>query len=484
MMGYALRGEYAWMLITILASIVVALFVSLQAGFFMIVFAAIAWWVWQYPEQGFLFLIVTIPLLPMLKITHSIDTASLVKDVIIATLFLRVFAVPLLTKTLPYRRNIVVLPALLLMCWSLLQMVRADSLILGILRWRDIMLYLLLYIAVLYLPHTKEIMKTRLRWFATSVAVVLLLGVYQWFFASDSAVLRYDPVREIWIPRLSSILAHPSIFGQYIAGAATLFAALAVYARSAKVQLASAAAFLVTLPFIYLTYSRAVWMGLTAALLLMGGVYGAYLLSRNIDKKKLSAYAMSAAVPVSAIILLLLITTPVGGFVRSIVDPTYGSNEERIEFMVRLIAPTTSGQAIVGQGLGNVTAQQFRTIDIETYDLATVSARAVQQTKDRTLVDNQYLKTFVEMGVIGLVIYGWIYFRLGKAAAVLALSAKQKTRRIIGLWAVGFLTAFIVQAFFIDIWAVFPTNAAFWIIAALVSASSVSSGQIRTEDAY
>ncbi len=64
------------------------------------------------------------------------------------------------------------------------------------------------------------------------------------------------------------------------------------------------------------------------------------------------------------------------------------------------------------------------------------------------------------MGLVGLLIYGFLYYRLFKSANRLG---------VIQLWLIGFLVSFIIQSFFVDIWDIFPTNAYFWIIAALAS---------------
>ncbi|HLD25684.1 MAG TPA: hypothetical protein VJC05_01405, partial [Candidatus Andersenbacteria bacterium] len=161
------------------------------------------------------------------------------------------------------------------------------------------------------------------------------------------------------------------------------------------------------------------------------------------------------------LLLLAIKLTPVGVYVRSALDPTYGSNEERIEFAARLIAPMANVEALVGRGLGDVLVQNFRAVDLQAIDIAAGAAREVQLTKNATLVDNQWLKTFVEMGLAGLLIYGWMFWRVGKQA--------WQVTEITGLWGLGFLAAFIIQGFFIDIWDIFPTNAAFWVVAAMVS---------------
>ncbi len=464
--------EYFWAFFIVLIAAVISLVVSAQVGFFVLLFSVLGWWTWKNSEHGFLLLLLLLPLLPMFKITQTLGTFSLIKDVLILTLFLRTFAVPLLTKKLEYRRNILIAPLVALVVWAVISALHANSLILGVLRLRDIVLYMLLYVAVLYLPHSREIMKRRLEWLLYSFGTALFMAGWQWFFAQDSAVLRFDPARSIWIPRLSGTLAHPSIFGEYVVAIQMLLISLILFVRNFQWKLIYTGLLLVSLPAMFLTYSRAVWLGFIAGTGLIVIGYLLYLATQRISKTKLASITVGGGIALFLLLIPILAFTPAGGLVRSIVDPTYGSNEERLEFFVRLIAPITSSQAIVGLGLGDVVEQNFRETDIEAYDLATGSSRQIQVAKDTTLVDNQYLKTFIEMGVIGLVLYGWVYWRLISHAIKNLLSKISDTENfIIPVWALGFLGAFILQAFFIDIWDIFPSNALFWIVAALLSQS-------------
>lgn len=472
---HTFEDSFGWALLIVAVGAFLSFFFSFQAGVFALFFAALAWWVWKYPEEGFLLLLVTLPILPMLKITQTIGTVTLLKDVIIGTLFVRQFLVPLCTKQLPYRRNILMAPIMVLGIWTAFEMLRADSLILGVLRARDIGLYALLYLGVLYLPHSPKLMVRRFVWFTGAFLVTGLLSIYQWFYAVDSSVLRFDPVREVWIPRLSSILAHPSIYGEYVVTAGSLFAALIVFARNQKTRLIMAALFIVTLPIIYFTYSRAVWLGFAAAI---AAVIGVYLLSvvhaRGMSRRvwRYLSYLLIAAVFIA---MLMLRFTSAGTFVQSAIDPTYGSNVERLEFLARLIAPMTNTEAMVGRGLGDVLEQNFREVDLEAIDIAEGSARAVQLTKNTTLVDNQYLKTFVEMGLVGLLIYAWLFIRFGKGIYE-GIKRNVFETRVVSVFAAGFLVAFVVQGLFIDIWDIFPTNALFWIVGGLLGAVLTPSG--------
>jgi hypothetical protein len=223
-----------------------------------------------------------------------------------------------------------------------------------------------------------------------------------------------------------------------------------------------------TLPLVYLTYSRGVWLGLCVAIL-------ALVIAQNrnffgwITRKRLMA-AFLICVAATAAVVILVHVTSLGVFLRSAIDPTYASNQIRLEFVARLIAPMTHMQALFGRGLGDVVEQTFREVHVTAFDVASGDAASVQLTKDSTLVDNQYLKTFVEMGLMGLLIYALIYWQMARYSWKLVVS-DEGIKRAAGLWGVGFLAAFMVQAFFIDIWDIFPTNMMFWVVAAIISAS-------------
>lgn len=454
-----LSPAYAWSLVVVAALAVVALVVSAQMALAGLVFALVAWWVWQEPEYGFLFFIILAPFLPLLKATQTLDELTLVKDIIILTLVLRLFVYPLLTKQLPYRRLELLLPLLVLIVWVLLGVVRADSLVLGVLRARDLLLYPLLYFVAAYLPVSIKIWRERLWWFLGSGVVTMLFGVYQWRWAADGAVLRFDPARSIWIPRLSATLVHPSIYGEYLVLLLTLLIALFLCIKPIRLRTVVFGLGVASLVSIYLTYSRGVWLGLVGGMLGLGVALGRWRRS----------WVVGGAAAFAVVVVLLVVLTPVGTFLWSSFDPTYSSNEIRLDFLARLISSVSNSEALLGKGLGDVVAQNFRAVTVAGSEVVLGGAREVQLAKDATLVDNQYLKTFVELGLFGSLIYGWVFWRLARSAWT-AAHGSDRTQQILGLWVFGFLAAFIIQAFFIDIWDIFPTNAALWILAGLLSA--------------
>jgi hypothetical protein len=465
------RQEFGWMLIAVAVAACLALFISVSAGYYALLFAAVAWWTWIYPEEALLFFIMLAPLLPMFKLTQTVENFTLVKDVFIATLFVRQFLRPLLKQTLPYRRNVFLLPILVLIAWLGVAALRADSHVLGILRLRDLGMYLLLYVGVLYLPLTKEILLTRVKWLLSGLVVVLVLAIYQWLWAPDGAVLRFDPARQIWIPRISATFGHPTVFGEYLIMIIAGLSAGWLVLKENKWRWLTTIGILLLLPFIYLTYSRGVWLGLICA---WGGIAIA-LIWQRFHLGTLS-HKIWKQITGGLVLLILLLAasiyfTPVGTFVRSAFDPTYPSNQIRLQFLNRLIAATSNTDALIGKGLGDVVQQtSLQVTDVTAGDILSGNGRAVQLSQDSTLVDDQYLKTFIEMGLVGLLIYGWIYGRFWKYSYQLLKQAGQM-EKIIGIMGIGFLVAFVVQALFVDIWDVFPTEAYFWIMAAVVSAT-------------
>jgi len=461
---------FSWVLLTLGVAMVLAAFVGVPAGLLAILFAATGWWVWQNPREAVLFFIVLAPILPMLKFTQAGGAITLLKDVIILTLFIRLVAWPLVTKTLAYRYNPLVSPLIALGTWVILGMLRADNVLLGVLRARDIILYVLLYLAVVQLPLTRSYIRSIMRWAGASLAVVLMLGVYQWFGAGDSAVLRFDPERLIWIPRISSVFAHPSVFGEYLLAAVAWLTAGWLVIKRQQIRIAFFIASIGLLPFIFLTYSRGVWIGYVAT---MATIAVAYVFSRSgRDFKRIFSGATMRSLGIGLLIIAATsyMFTPVGTFIRSSLDPTYASNAERLEFAARLIAPLSTTDALIGVGLGDVTAQNFRSVSVTTAAIAAGDARDVQLAKNATLVDSQHLKTFVELGFFGLLIYAWVYTQAVKASWQAALQDKVPIK-ILGLTTLGFIASFIIQGFFIDTWDIFPTNAIFWILAGLTIAS-------------
>ncbi|MEK7499421.1 MAG: O-antigen ligase family protein [Patescibacteria group bacterium] len=505
----SIKPNIAWGIIAIACIGFLYAIFGIEISVFALLGVLIAWWTFEYPEESFLTLIVLSPLLPLLKATQTLGNATLIKDVIIITLFLRNFAFPLLTQKLPYRRNGLFAPIVALTAWAFFEVLRAGITTLAILRLRDIVLYILLYFGVLYLPHTARRMKIRMGVFLATLVVTMLLGIFQFLHLPDSTVLRFDPARQIWIPRIASTFAHPTVFAEYLITGSMLLVGLILVIMPGLLRPAKLTSevgirdprrlailnllLLSTVILIYFTYTRAAWIGFVMGI---GAVIVVYFLpsyegrrggveraaddplpslktgrSPSYDGEKTRLLWLKLAVSTLiclAALFSLYRFTPVGTFLKSGFDVSYGSNADRIVFIVNLISQTSNTDAVIGKGLGNTISKTREGGDATAFDIASGESRTIQLSKDQTLVDNQYLKTFIEMGVVGIVITFWLFWRFFLASRK-TLGQTDNISQILGIFGIGFLAAFMVQALFVDIWDVYPTNAIFWTLAALAS---------------
>jgi len=355
--------------------------------------------------------------------------------------------------------------------WALFAVLRTGITTLSILRLRDIVLYILLYFGVLYLPHTAKKMNVRLTVFLTTLIIVMALGVFQFIYLPDSTVLRFDPVRQTWIPRIASTFAHPTVFAEYLITGAMLIIGVIISTRPWRIASLSLLLLATTL-LIYFTYTRGAWIGFAVGILAIGIMYATskqpHLTQPLLHKERRRILLWSIIILTGSIFFFVIFRfTPVGTFIRSGFDPLYASNADRIVFIVQLISQTSNSDAVIGKGLGNTISKTREGGNANAFDIASGESRTIQLSKDQTLVDNQYLKTFIEMGVVGIVLMFWLFWRFFLVSKS-AYAQHTIHSRVLGIFGIGFLVAFIIQALFVDIWDIYPTNALFWISAALI----------------
>lgn len=445
-----------------MVALFLALFFSAQAGLLLLTAAWVAVFTWRFPWTAFLLLVAVAPFLLLLKATVVLGPLTLLKDVVILALFARALRGDASVRHgASWPSSALLVPVFILLVWAMVAFLRADSPVLGLLRLRDLLLYAPMLLVTFRLVTSPGRLTTLLTVFLGSAAVVLLLGLLQWAFFADSMVLRFDPQRSIWIPRVSSVLAHPNNLGSYLLLLVPLSAALVLAPRLAyRRWLLALLVFTAGLASAYATYSRSAWIALAVSLAV--GAMAAVVLR---TPRLAGSVALGVAVAVSAAFAL----PNVRSLVASALDPAYESNRTRLLIFAGSLADLSNLGAVIGEGLGDTASLLKREAAISLYQIASASAREAQVAKARTFVDNGVVKTWIEQGVVGLVVAGWVAVRLLHASLVVARRSAEPEQRAVGLAACASLCGLAVLWLFLDVPDMFPVNLYFWTFAGLVS---------------
>ncbi|TSC72428.1 MAG: hypothetical protein G01um101438_512 [Parcubacteria group bacterium Gr01-1014_38] len=432
------------------------LFFSAQAGLLFLAAAWVAVGTWRYPWPAFLLLIATAPFLLILKATVVLGPLTVLKDVVILTLFLQSLRGG--GSLLPPALRV---PVLALVAWDLVTFVRADAFALGLLRLRDLLLYIPLLVIAARQIHTTERQRTFFTVFLGTAGLILLLAGIQRLQFPDSMVLRFDAARQVWIPRVSSVLAHPNHLGGYLVFTLALAAAVTgIRGLPRGLRLGAGILTAAGLVATTLTYSRSAWIAVPVALISAAVLPRVALAPRAVGAAFLTMVLFGSAV---------LAVPRVRQFVRAVADPAYQSNKTRLEIAAGSLVGISNVGAVIGEGLGDTTTLLQRTAEISLYDIVSAGAQEVQVAKARTFVDNGVVKTWVEQGAIGLVIVGWIAAHLVRLGLLALRHATDPETRAIGVAATAAVCGLAVLWLFLDVTDMFPANLYFWTFAGLVA---------------
>lgn len=440
------------------------LFFSAQSGLLFLAAAWVAVGTWKYPWPAFLLLIAVAPFLLIVKATVVLGPLTLLKDIVILTLFLRSLRGDGMLLASPLR-----IPVLALLAWSGIAFLRADAFALGVLRLRDLLLYVLVLVIAARQVKTPERRRTFFLVFLGTAALVLLLGVCQWFLFPDSMILRFDAARQIWIPRVASVLAHPNHLGGYLVFTLSLAAAVA-WTRGLARNVRTAAGLLLVggLVAAYFTYSRSAWVAVPLALagaVLLVGARRAFRAIGGLLLVLLLAIGVVFAIP------------SIREYVRAVANPAYQSNKTRLEIFAGSLAEVSNAGVLIGEGLGDTATLLQRTADISVHDIVAGEVREAQIAKARTFVDNGVVKTWVEQGTVGLVIAAWVAVRLLLLGFRTFRGSAEPEHRTIGMATVAMVCGLFALWFLLDVPDMFPANLYFWTFAGLVAGASQSSSK-------
>lgn len=430
------------------------LFFSAQAGLLALAAAWLAVGAWRFPKAAFALLLFFAPLLPIIKATEVLGPLTLLKDVIIGALFLRTAVLPVLHKRDPYRRNPLLLPIAVFVLWSFVGLAQTDAFVLGALRLRDLLLYLPLLWIARFLVRTHEDVRDLLRVLAGSAALVLLLALAQFLFFADGMVLRFDPARDTWIPRAGSVLAHPSILGSYLLFVIPLWSSL-LFVRSLSLgsRLLSAALSAGGFVALIATYSRGAWLAAAVSLC---------ALAITAVPWRRGALLAVAVGTIGVVALPVLLLPNVRSLLHTVADPTYQSNRERLDILAGLVAASTHVSALTGQGLADVLGATGRTATISLGDIVAADASLVRAVKAKTFVDNAVLKTWIELGLVGVLLLALIAGRFLVMCFRNARGGGVPEARAFARAGGAVTVGLIVLSFFLDVPEVFPVALLWW----------------------
>ncbi len=444
-------------------SLFLFLFFSQKAGLLFLVFSFIGFLAFQFPRPATLTLVAFLPFLPILKDAEVIPVITLIKDFLIVALFAAVIYKNFKNKKIIFLLNSFSILVVLLVLWGTVSFFFADNKVLGLLRLRDIVLYILAFFIIFDFIRNKNDLKKIVSILLIAAIFVLLLAPLQLFFFKDSMVKRFDPATNTWHSRIASSLAHPSIFGEYLVIIFSLAASLLIFKRPPKSHFVILTLItLFSIIFLYLTFSRGAWLGGVAA----GAAILFFLKNKIAAQKKL---LLSLGILLILATYLVMFHTKAPTYLATLIDRRYKSNEERLYMVYSLIGESNTTTNIFGKGLGDTT-QGREAKKIGLTEIFSFESQKIKEAKAKTLVDNQYLKTFSEMGLVGIAILLGIFYFLIKTAYKLIKITDDKFLKavLVGILAAG--VAFIVQGLAIDIFEIFPTNILFWTLAGVLMA--------------
>lgn len=212
---------------------------------------------------------------------------------------------------------------------------------------------------------------------------------------------------------------------------------------------------------VFATYSRSAWIAHAVAVAALGALA---LRSRR-------AATMPRLLAGAVVLALLVAALPrARAMLRTVVDPTYASNRERLEILVGIAADTTNVEALIGRGLGDVTASTLRSVSVSLGDIAAADVRSVRTAKARTFVDNAVLKTWVEGGLVGVLLVAWLLWRVLRLAWRESAGGALPEGRAVARAVFAATAGLVALSLFLDVPEIFPVALLWWALVGVIEA--------------
>lgn len=335
-------------------------------------------------------------------------------------------------------------PIILFILTGLLAFPLSGNIVASVEGFRTIFEYVFLYLLTVSLIRKPQEVRKMIHIILIIGTVVAIYGIYQYFFGMSSYILllgesatEYSMLFYGGQMRIASTAASPNGLGFYLM--MTILLSFGIYRRDISKPYKIEIIFSTVIMFICLlfTQSRASWVG---------GAIGLFVFVIIGKNKKLLIY-----IPIMLIAGLILSPPAIRMRANSIVDLNDPFTSVRLflwkdnlsRFMSR---PMGYGIGTMGH-LGNRYRSGFESI-----------------------VDNNYLKILLEMGLQGLIAFVWLLYSLFKKGIRSHRDFANQHLSYIPACLLSSLAAFAITGLFANAWEILPGGAYFWILAGFLMA--------------
>lgn len=256
--------------------------------------------------------------------------------------------------------------------------------------FRAIVQYVLWYFAVLQLIRDEKGAKRLTVFFVAIVGLMAVHGVYQYIVGVEMPAGWVDQNEAGVRTRVYSILTSPNIFGSLLTLAAPMAVSLCLGEKHRGRKILFGLITLMMLASLVFTSSRGAWIGFVVAFVV-------YVLLK--DKRLL--------VPgIAAMVLVIVLVPSVGNRITYMLSPEYIESSLRGGRLVRWLTGIRILQfyPVFGLGLGH-----FGGAVAMNHGLSTLVDTEVV---DTFYMDNYYLKTAVEAGLVGLAAFVMLMYQV------------------------------------------------------------------------
>lgn len=304
--------------------------------------------------------------------------------------------------------------------------------------FRAVFQYMFVFFVAFYLIDRPENTKALISWAVIISTLMALYGIYQWVFRVPMPGHWVDSAETVRT-RAWSITTSPNALGSQMAMMAAVAIGLFMEEKmSLKKWLWLGAAGLMALCLIF-TYSRGAWMAFAGAIAIIGVLY---------DRRLLIAGVVAAVIAV-------FFVPPVSHRIAYLFTPEYMAKSSASGRISRWFAAYDQmrNSPLFGAGLGHFGG-----------------AVASRRNLSNIYVDNYYMKTLAEMGLVGFTLFVGLMFKTLKQgySAMKALTSPRLRFMAAGMF--GGVLAISVHNIVENIFEIPYLNIYFWLMAGLLMA--------------